>query len=88
MISGMQDDFDVHRIKCMTKPRLKFDTFELDEATLSSMEEECTICFDEFEVGQVCARLECLCVFHKSCLENWLSRKQCKFIYLKTLILT
>lgn len=26
---------------------------------------ECVICFEEFEVGDVIARLECLCRYHK-----------------------
>ena len=41
------------------------------------IDEECTICFDEYKIGDKLARLECFCVFHKSCLDNWLSRKQC-----------
>lgn len=28
-------------------------------------EAECVICFEEFEVGQDVARLECLCRYHK-----------------------
>ncbi|KAL7628734.1 hypothetical protein AAE478_000249 [Parahypoxylon ruwenzoriense] len=32
---------------------------------------ECTICLEEFEVGVRMARLECLCRFHKSCIDAW-----------------
>ncbi len=32
---------------------------------------ECTICLEEFEVGVPMARLECLCRFHKSCIQEW-----------------
>jgi hypothetical protein len=28
---------------------------------------ECVICFEEFEVGEMIARLECLCRYHKVC---------------------
>lgn len=28
---------------------------------------ECVICFEEFEEGDVIARLECLCRYHKVC---------------------
>ena len=28
---------------------------------------ECVICFEEYEVGDEMARLECLCRFHKVC---------------------
>lgn len=35
---------------------------------------ECVICFEEFEEGDVIARLECLCRYHKVCFlsfGNW-----------------
>jgi len=32
---------------------------------------ECIICFCEFELGQVDARLPCLCYYHKDCIESW-----------------
>ncbi|CAJ2500887.1 Uu.00g037400.m01.CDS01 [Anthostomella pinea] len=33
--------------------------------------EECTICLEEFEVGVPMARLECMCRFHRSCIDRW-----------------
>ena len=41
-----------------------------------STSQECSICFGEYEVGAQLARLECLCKFHKSCIEEWFMRKQ------------
>lgn len=32
---------------------------------------ECTICLEEFEVGVDMARLECLCRFHRRCIDAW-----------------
>ncbi|RYP42917.1 hypothetical protein DL770_011959 [Monosporascus sp. CRB-9-2] len=32
---------------------------------------ECTICLEEFQVGVPMARLECLCRFHRSCIQAW-----------------
>ncbi|KAH9902322.1 FYVE-domain-containing protein [Xylariomycetidae sp. FL2044] len=32
---------------------------------------ECTICLEEFEVGVPMARLECLCRFHRLCINAW-----------------
>ena len=32
---------------------------------------ECTICLEEFTVGVQMARLECLCRFHRSCIQAW-----------------
>ena len=34
-------------------------------------EAECTICFDNYEVGQDMARLECFCRFHLTCIKRW-----------------
>lgn len=35
---------------------------------------ECTICLEEFEVGEPMARLECLCRFHRACIGAWWQR--------------
>ncbi|KAJ1925958.1 hypothetical protein IWQ60_004219 [Tieghemiomyces parasiticus] len=36
--------------------------------------QECLICFEEFEPGQVVARLNCLCTYHRTCIDTWLRR--------------
>lgn len=36
---------------------------------------ECVICFEEFEIGDAIARLECLCRYHKHCIWEWFDRK-------------
>lgn len=38
--------------------------------------QECTICMEEYEVGQPLVRLECLCKFHKRCIVEWFERKK------------
>ncbi|KAL1837533.1 hypothetical protein VTJ49DRAFT_3678 [Mycothermus thermophilus] len=35
---------------------------------------ECSICLEEFEVGVAMARLECLCRFHRACIDAWWER--------------
>ncbi|KAK4147714.1 FYVE zinc finger-domain-containing protein [Dichotomopilus funicola] len=35
---------------------------------------ECSICLEEFEVGVLMARLECLCRFHRRCINAWWER--------------
>ncbi|KAK1752392.1 FYVE zinc finger-domain-containing protein [Echria macrotheca] len=35
---------------------------------------ECSICLEEFEVGVGMARLECLCRFHRACIDAWWER--------------
>jgi hypothetical protein len=32
---------------------------------------ECTICLEEFEVGEEMGRLECFCRFHLRCIRQW-----------------
>jgi hypothetical protein len=32
---------------------------------------ECTICLEEFEVGEEMGRLECFCRFHLRCIRKW-----------------
>ncbi|OAJ40619.1 hypothetical protein BDEG_24330 [Batrachochytrium dendrobatidis JEL423] len=32
---------------------------------------ECSICMDDFEKGQHIARLNCLCMFHLCCIQEW-----------------
>ena len=39
-------------------------------------QQECSICFVEYEVGDEMARLECLCKFHHACIVRWFERKQ------------
>ncbi|KAE8348423.1 hypothetical protein BDV28DRAFT_161368 [Aspergillus coremiiformis] len=38
--------------------------------------QECTICMEEYEVGQPLVRLECLCKFHRRCIVEWFDRKK------------
>ncbi|PLB51544.1 FYVE-domain-containing protein [Aspergillus steynii IBT 23096] len=38
--------------------------------------QECTICMEDYEVGQALVRLECLCKFHKRCIVEWFERKK------------
>ena len=61
------DDFEVHVVMCLTRPKLTYNEEIVDE----SKGEECVICFDEFEKGQIVARLPCLCIYHKGCLDDW-----------------
>lgn len=45
------------------------------EEVLVESRGECSICLDDMEIGQTVARLECLCLFHKMCLDEWFKRK-------------
>ncbi|ROL54557.1 E3 ubiquitin-protein ligase znrf1 [Anabarilius grahami] len=32
---------------------------------------ECVICLEELQQGDTIARLPCLCIYHKSCIDSW-----------------
>ncbi|CCD24083.1 phosphatidylinositol-3-phosphate-binding ubiquitin-protein ligase NDAI_0C04230 [Naumovozyma dairenensis CBS 421] len=38
--------------------------------------QECPICFEDIEIGEKVARLECLCVFHYHCIKSWIKKKE------------
>ncbi|OAX84533.1 hypothetical protein ACJ72_01102 [Emergomyces africanus] len=54
---------------------LPFTATEKDCVGEDGGPQECTICMEDYEVGDALARLECLCKFHKSCIVGWLERK-------------
>lgn len=55
---------------------LSFTATEKDCLGEDSTPQECTICMEEYEVGDKLARLECLCKFHKTCIVGWFERKK------------
>ncbi|KAL3465193.1 FYVE zinc finger-domain-containing protein [Aspergillus heterothallicus] len=55
---------------------LAFTATEKDCIGQDGTEQECTICMEEYEVGQSLVRLECLCKFHKRCIVEWFERKK------------
>jgi E3 ubiquitin-protein ligase ZNRF1/2 len=64
------DDVEVHLVMCFTRPKLVYN-----EEILTVNRGECSICLDDLDVGETVARLECLCLFHKTCLDEWFKRK-------------
>jgi len=42
---------------------------------LQPISEECGICYEEFVIGAVTARLGCFCLYHKQCIETWFTKK-------------
>ena len=46
----------------------------------SSVKEECTICFEDFAADAFVARLDCFCLYHKACIDEWyekIAEKRC-----------
>jgi len=60
--------------------RITGDRYSVHTWTEKSKSRECTICFEEFEHDQPIAVLNCLCQYHRQCIDQWFSRgKQCPF---------
>ncbi|KAK0096416.1 hypothetical protein PV326_005518 [Microctonus aethiopoides] len=62
----LPDDIECHLVMCLTKPRLSYN-----EDVLADEKGECVICLEELEPGDVIARLPCLCIYHKNCIDKW-----------------
>ncbi|CAF0783673.1 unnamed protein product [Rotaria sordida] len=60
------DSFEKHILQCLSKPRIDYN-----EDTLTEDKGECVICLDDLLIGQKIARLPCLCIYHKSCIDSW-----------------
>ncbi|VDM96084.1 unnamed protein product [Thelazia callipaeda] len=66
------DDAEVHLVMCLTRPKITYNEDELTED-----KGECSICLEEMSSGDRIARLPCLCIYHKSCIDEWFMRKNC-----------
>ncbi|TRY72880.1 hypothetical protein DNTS_021698, partial [Danionella cerebrum] len=60
------EEMDVHLLMCFSKPRLRYN-----DDVLSRDSGECSICLDEMIEGDAIARLPCLCIYHKGCIDGW-----------------
>ncbi|XP_070536639.1 E3 ubiquitin-protein ligase ZNRF2-like isoform X2 [Ptychodera flava] len=60
------DDIECHLVVCLTKPRISYN-----QDVLTCDSGECVICFEELQQGDTIARLPCLCIYHKSCIDSW-----------------
>lgn len=60
------DEIDLHLVMCLTKPRLSYN-----EDVLTKDAGECAICLDDMTQGDTIARLPCLCIYHKGCIDEW-----------------
>ncbi|GLV40802.1 uncharacterized protein CBL_13695 [Carabus blaptoides fortunei] len=62
----LPDDIECHLVMCLTKPRLIYN-----EDVLIDDKGECVICLEDLLQGDVIARLPCLCIYHKTCIDKW-----------------
>ncbi|XP_076160980.1 E3 ubiquitin-protein ligase znrf2 isoform X2 [Ptiloglossa arizonensis] len=61
----LPDDIECHLVMCLTKPHLSYNH------VISEDKGECVICLEDLEPGDVIARLPCLCIYHKYCIDEW-----------------
>ncbi|XP_078724789.1 uncharacterized protein LOC144942041 [Lampetra fluviatilis] len=64
--SFIADEMEAHISLCLAKPRITYN-----DDVLSKHSGECAICLEELELGDTIARLPCLCVYHKGCIDSW-----------------
>ncbi|XP_066506211.1 E3 ubiquitin-protein ligase znrf1 [Hoplias malabaricus] len=64
--SVASNEMEVHFIMCLSKPRLSYN-----DDVLARDAGECVICLEELLQGDTIARLPCLCIYHKSCIDSW-----------------
>ncbi|XP_061838297.1 E3 ubiquitin-protein ligase znrf2-like [Nerophis lumbriciformis] len=60
------DEIEKHLLMCFSKSRLTYN-----KDILSRDSGECAICLEELEQGDTIARLPCLCIYHKGCIDEW-----------------
>lgn len=65
------DDIECHLVVCLTKPRITYN-----EDVLTENKGECVICFEELDQGDTIARLPCLCIYHKGCIDKWFEKNR------------
>jgi len=68
----LPDDIECHLVMCLTKPRLSYN-----EDVLNDPKGECVICLEDLNPGDVIARLPCLCIYHKGCIDRWFEVNRC-----------
>ncbi|KAJ8333673.1 hypothetical protein SKAU_G00409920 [Synaphobranchus kaupii] len=64
--SVASNEMEVHFIMCLSKPRLSYN-----DDVLARDAGECVICLEDLQQGDTIARLPCLCIYHKSCIDSW-----------------
>ncbi|XP_061597023.1 E3 ubiquitin-protein ligase znrf2-like [Cololabis saira] len=60
------DEMEKHLLMCFSKTRLTYN-----KDILSRDSGECAICLEDLEQGDTIARLPCLCIYHKGCIDEW-----------------
>ncbi|KAG7280476.1 hypothetical protein CRUP_033777 [Coryphaenoides rupestris] len=62
----VSEEMEKHLLACFSKTRLAYN-----KDILSKDSGECAVCLEEMEQGDTIARLPCLCIYHKGCIDEW-----------------
>jgi len=66
---------DIINIEQLNKTTKLFNIIKLEEL---QMIKECTICIDDYKVGNIVRQLKCSHTFHQACIDKWLTtNKMC-----------
>ncbi|XP_025197310.1 E3 ubiquitin-protein ligase ZNRF2-like [Melanaphis sacchari] len=65
--------FNIHVEQCLNMSELRTKMYNEDVANIDR-DVECAICLENMESGQRIARLQCLCIYHKACIDLWLNK--------------
>ncbi|KAL1451086.1 hypothetical protein WDU94_003379 [Cyamophila willieti] len=49
----------------------EFPRLIYNEDILTDSKGECVICLEDLSQGDTIARLPCLCIYHKTCIDQW-----------------
>jgi len=62
-----------HVEQCLKMVELRSKMYN-EDVVIFEKEIECIICLENMDRGQKIARLECLCIYHKPCIDLWLNK--------------
>eukprot|EP01119_Soliformovum_irregulare_P000145 TRINITY_DN10107_c0_g1_i1.p1 TRINITY_DN10107_c0_g1~~TRINITY_DN10107_c0_g1_i1.p1 ORF type:complete len:295 (-),score=26.57 TRINITY_DN10107_c0_g1_i1:86-970(-) len=68
------DDFYYDPTEFETPEIQRYATYMEEKITRLDTVQECGICYEEYNLGDIGARLQCLCLYHKTCLEKWFEK--------------
>jgi hypothetical protein len=77
-----EEDIARHVSSCLDKvsanqgqpPIIAGNMYVVQKLSSDLQDIECSICFEEFLKTQEIARLNCLCFYHKKCIDAWLTQ--------------
>ncbi|TPX75968.1 hypothetical protein CcCBS67573_g02756 [Chytriomyces confervae] len=73
-----KEEMEAHVASCLTKSVADVvvsGNRYIVQTLKENVEGECVICFNDMEIGERVARLNCLCLYHETCIKSWFKKK-------------